>query len=122
MNFEIIIPILIFLFSFQVFCFYISPYTNKEPSKVKRIFALTWIYTRRLFCSIGFVFLIYCVFLVWQSPKDLSVLFRFGVSLTILPMGLVILWVGAIGRLRRFSTHKEDINNYKAVRKKYNVR
>jgi magnesium-transporting ATPase (P-type) len=122
MNLEILIPILVFMTFFQIFCMYISPYSSESATPTKRLLAVAWVVLRRIICSIAVILFVLGIYHVWQSPKELSTLFRAGVSFIILLMMVLVVWVGAVGKVSRWSTITSDISQYKKVKAKYNVR
>jgi hypothetical protein len=116
-------PIIMYLFVVAAgvfFCWYVSPYRVKTPSRFQRVVAILWIVFRRLVAVSGLVFILLCTYLLWDSETTYSNKI-FG-TLGLFATFLYTIYFGIIGLAMYHPETVGDITLYKDIKKKYGLK
>ncbi|WKT60728.1 hypothetical protein Q2E61_00595 [Microbulbifer thermotolerans] len=103
-----------------LFCWYISPVRNKEPTKIQKIVAITWIVFRRVISFTGALFGILCIYILLSSTG--TIIEKILGSIVILCLSLFFIYVGIVGQGRNQYDFRDDLSLYAKIKEKYGIR
>ncbi|TYK64859.1 hypothetical protein [Colwellia echini] len=103
-----------------LFCWYISPTRNKEPTKVQKLGAVIWIVLRRIISFVGALFGILCIYILLSSSG--SIIEKTLWSIVILSFSLYFVYVGVIGQGWNQYSLNDDLSLYVKIKKRYGLR
>jgi hypothetical protein len=115
---------LYFLLAFLIaslFCWYLSPYSERNPGKIKRFIARTWVVFRRIISFAGVIFCFFVIYVIWVSSEKGYSYNLFSTAFWLM-LALFFAYVGIFGQGWDRNSFSDDIKLYKQVKKKYGIR